>query len=243
MSLATGSNSNIMMIDLRDRLIVALDFPSTDKAYEIIDDLGDLVSFYKIGLQLFPLGGVKLAHDLAADGKKTFLDFKFFDIGNTVKNAVQSVTTFGGTFVTVYGDRDIVAAAVKGRGDHPLKILAVTVLTSMNEESLAELGFQGSVEDLVIKRARIAIEAKCDGVIAAAQEAAEPMTYSEPALTFSMPGRRMIIAPTRPSMRPTTRGVRTASPRMSTANTLANSGEVNPSALTCASGTSPRLVK
>ncbi len=171
MSLATGSNSNIMMIDLRDRLIVALDFPSTDKAYEIIDDLGDLVSFYKIGLQLFPLGGVKLAHDLAADGKKTFLDFKFFDIGNTVKNAVQSVTTFGGTFVTVYGDRDIVAAAVKGRGDHPLKILAVTVLTSMNEESLAELGFQGSVEDLVIKRARIAIEAKCDGVIAAAQEA------------------------------------------------------------------------
>ena len=159
-----------MTIDLKDRLILPLDVPTTEQAHELVDELGDAVSFYKIGLQLFPVGGVKLAHDLVADGKKIFLDFKFHDIGNTVMSAVASATSFGATFLTVHGERDVVTAAVKGRGDSALKILAVTVLTSMNEESLAELGIQSSVEDLVLKRARTALEAGCDGVIASAKE-------------------------------------------------------------------------
>ncbi len=160
-----------MTIGLKDRLIVPLDVPTTEQAHDLVDELGDAVSFYKIGLQLFPVGGVKLAHDLIADGKKIFLDFKFYDIGNTVKSAVESATSFDATFLTVHSDRDVVAAAVKGRSDSALKILAVTVLTSMNEKSLAELGFQGSVEDIVLKRTRIALDVGCDGVIASAQEA------------------------------------------------------------------------
>lgn len=159
-----------MTIDLKDRLIVSLDVPSTEDARAIIDGLGDTVSFYKIGLQLFPIGGVKLAHDLVNEGKKVFLDFKFFDIGNTVKSAVQSAASLDAEFLTVHGDREIVAAAVDGRGRNALKLLAVTVLTSLNQENLSEFGIQDSIKDLVLKRARIALDVKCDGVIASAQE-------------------------------------------------------------------------
>lgn len=177
-------------MDLKDRLIVPLDVPTTEQAHEIIDELGDAVSFYKIGLQLFPVGGVKLAHDLIADGKKIFLDFKFYDIGNTVKNAVASATEFGATFLTIHGDRDIAAAAVAGRGDSDLKILAVTVLTSMNEKSLADMGITEPVADLVVKRARIALEAGCDGVIASALEAKRLRDELGPDFSIVTPGIR-----------------------------------------------------
>ncbi len=162
----------ISKIPASDRLIVALDVPSTDEARKIVDELGDAVSFYKIGLQLFPVGGVDLAQELLTAGKKVFLDFKFYDIGATVRNAVVSVTGLGATFVTVHGDGDIIASAVAGRGNSDLKLLAVTVLTSMDAKSLEELGFAGSVPDLVLKRARMALEAGADGVVASAQEVA-----------------------------------------------------------------------
>ena len=159
-------------IPTQDRLIVALDVPSTDEAHAIVDDLGDAVSFYKIGLQLFPVGGVDLARDLIAAHKKVFLDFKFYDIGATVRNGVVSVAGLGATFLTVHGDGDIIAGAVAGRGNADLKLLAVTVLTSMDEQSLKELGFEGSIPDLVLKRARFALQAGADGVVTSAQEAA-----------------------------------------------------------------------
>lgn len=160
------------IIPTSDRLIVALDVPSTDEARKIVDELGDAVSFYKIGLQLFPVGGVDLAQELLTAGKKVFLDFKFYDIGATVRNAVVNVTGLGATFVTVHGDGDIIASAVAGRGNSDLKLLAVTVLTSMDAKSLEALGFAGSVQDLVLKRARMALEAGADGVVASAQEVA-----------------------------------------------------------------------
>ena len=155
-----------------DRLIVALDVPSTDDARKIVDELGDVVSFYKIGLQLFPVGGIDLARDLLVAGKKVFLDFKFYDIGATVRNAVVSVAGLGASFLTVHGDGDIMAGAVAGRGNADLKLLAVTVLTSMDAHSLETLGLAGSVPDLVLKRARMALEAGADGVVASALEVA-----------------------------------------------------------------------
>ena len=157
-------------IPIQDRLIIALDVPSTDEAKSIIESLGDSVNFYKIGHQLLPIGGIELGKDLIAAGRKVFFDYKFYDIGNTVKNGVASVASLGADLVTIHGDRDIIDGAVAGRGASDLKLLAVTVLTSMNQANLEELGYQGSVEDLVLKRAQIAVTGGCDGIVASAQE-------------------------------------------------------------------------
>ena len=157
-------------IPTKDRLIVALDVPSTDEARQIVDELGDTVSFYKIGHQLLPIGGIELGKELIAAGHKVFLDYKFYDIGNTVKNGVASVAGLGAHLLTIHGDRDIIEGAVAGRGESGLQLLAVTVLTSMNQANLAELGYQGTVEDLVLKRAQIAVAGGCDGIVASAQE-------------------------------------------------------------------------
>ena len=157
-------------IETKDRLIIALDVPSTDEARQIIEDLGDTTNFYKIGHQLLPIGGIELGKDLIAAGHKVFFDYKFYDIGNTVKNGVASVASLGAHLLTIHGDRDIIDGAIAGRGSSDLKLLAVTVLTSMNQANLEELGYQGTVEDLVLKRAQIAIENGCDGIVASAQE-------------------------------------------------------------------------
>ncbi len=157
-------------IPTKDRLIVALDVPSTDEAREIIAACGDSVNFYKIGHQLIPIGGLDLAQELIRADKKVFLDFKFYDIGNTVKSGVASVAQLGCHLLTIHGDRDIIDGAVKGRGESALNILAVTVLTSMDQKDLEELGYTGTVEDLVLKRARMAVDGGCDGVVASAQE-------------------------------------------------------------------------
>ena len=158
-------------IPLEDRVIVALDVPTTNDARRIVDNLGDLGAFYKIGLQLFPAGGIDLARELIAADKKVFLDFKFYDIGATVRNAVASITALGADFLTIHGDGDTVLGAVGGRGDTSLKLLAVTVLTSMNEASLRKLGYTGTVPELVRMRAELALGAGADGLIASAQEA------------------------------------------------------------------------
>ena len=157
-------------IATKDRLIVALDVPSTDDAKRIIDDLGETINFYKIGHQLLPIGGIELGKELIAAGHKVFFDYKFYDIGNTVKNGVASVASLGAHLLTIHGDRDIIDGAVAGRGASDLKLLAVTVLTSMNQANLEELGYQGTVEDLVLKRAQIAVNNGCDGIVASAQE-------------------------------------------------------------------------
>lgn len=157
-----------------DRLIAALDVPNALEGLELAAKLGDAVSFYKIGLGMLTGGGLALANELKQDhGKRIFLDMKLFDIGNTVENAVRGLAQFDLDFLTVHGDPHVVRAAKEGAAGKDLKILAVTILTSLNRDDLdASLIKAGNVPDLVIERAAKAFEAGADGVIASPQEAA-----------------------------------------------------------------------
>jgi orotidine-5'-phosphate decarboxylase len=157
-----------------DRLIVALDVPNVLAGMDLAEKLADSVSFYKIGLGMLTGGGLALANELKQEhGKRIFLDMKFFDIGATVERAVRGVAQFDLDFLTVHGDPHVVRAAKEGAGDKDLKILAVTILTSLDRADLdAGLIKPGDVKDLVLERAAKAFEAGADGVIASPQEAA-----------------------------------------------------------------------
>lgn len=157
-------------IPVRERLIFALDVPTIAQAKEWVDRLGDSVLFYKLGLQIFMAGDYyELVDWLLARGKKVFCDLKFFDVPETVSLAVEQLKDRGVAFATVHGNDEVVRAAVKRKGK--LKILAVTVLTSLDEGDLQDLGFQCNVEELVLSRARRSIEAGADGVISSGLEA------------------------------------------------------------------------
>ena len=154
----------------RERLIFALDVPTVDEAKAIVRSLGDSVLFYKLGLQLFMAGGYyELIKWIRDQGKHIFVDLKFFDVPETVKSAVAQLKNSGATFATVHGNDSILKAAAEAKND--VKILAVTVLTSLDQGDLAALGFQCDVETLVLSRARRALEIGCDGVISSGLEA------------------------------------------------------------------------
>jgi len=157
-----------------DRLIVALDVPNALEGLKLAETLGDAVNFYKIGLGMLTGGGLALANELKDEfGKKIFLDMKLFDIGNTVEAAVRGLAQFDLDFLTVHGDPHVVRAAAEGKGGKDMKILAVTILTSLDRSDLdAGLIKPGNVQDLVLERATRAMEAGADGVIASPQEAA-----------------------------------------------------------------------
>ena len=157
-----------------DRLIVALDLPNALAALELTEKLGDAVSFYKIGLGMLTGGGLALANELKQEhGKRIFLDMKFFDIGATVEKAVRGIAQFDLDFLTVHGDPYVVKAAKEGAGGKDLKILAVTILTSLDREDLnGALIKEGDIADLVQERAGRAFAAGADGVIASPREAA-----------------------------------------------------------------------
>ncbi len=178
-----------------DRLIVALDLPNALEGLKMAETLGDAVSFYKIGLGMLTGGGLALANELKQEhGKRIFLDMKLFDIGNTVENAVRGLAQFDLDFLTVHGDPHVVRAAKEGAAGKDLKILAVTILTSLNRDDLdAGLMKSGDMQDMVLERAARAFEAGADGVIASPQEAA---------LIRALPQaeRRLIVTPgVRPS--------------------------------------------
>lgn len=157
-----------------DRLIVALDVPNVLAGMDLATKLGDAVSFYKIGLGMLTGGGLALANELKAEhGKKIFLDMKFFDIGATVEAAVRGIAQFDLDLLTVHGDPHVVRAAREGAAGSNMKILAVTILTSLDRDDLdASLIKAGNITDLVQERAGRALEAGADGVIASPQEAA-----------------------------------------------------------------------
>lgn len=157
-----------------DRLIVALDVPNIVQGMELANRLGDSVSFYKIGLGMLTGGGLALANELKQEhGKRIFLDMKFFDIGATVEAAVRGIAQFDFDFLTVHGDPHVVRAAKEGAVGSNLKILAVTILTSLDRNDLdASCYKEGDVADLVLERAGKAMNAGADGVIASPQEAA-----------------------------------------------------------------------
>ena len=162
-----------MPIPLRDRLIVALDLPDVRAAEGMVEKLGDAVSFYKVGFELALAGGLPFARALARSGKKVFLDLKLHDIANTVARATERAAELGATFLTVHAFPPTMRAAVEGRGKSALKILAVTVLTSWDDNDLEEAGYSHSVRDLVRMRAEQAREIGIDGLVASAAEAAD----------------------------------------------------------------------
>ena len=157
-----------------DRLIVAMDVPNAIQGLELAEKLGDAVSFYKIGLGMLTGGGLALANELKQEmGKRIFLDMKLFDIGATVEKAVRGLAQFDLDFLTVHGDPYVVKAAKEGAADKDLKILAVTILTSLDRKDLdGALIKDGEIRDLVQERAGNAFAAGADGVIASPQEAA-----------------------------------------------------------------------
>lgn len=159
-----------------ERLIVALDVPRADAARDLVTRIGDAVTFYKIGLELFMAGGYfELLDWLVGNGKKVFVDLKFFDVPETVRSAVRALAGSGATLATVHGNQAIMEAAVKDKG--PLKILAVTVLTSLDRGDLDDLGFACDVDKLVLSRARRALEVGVDGIVSSGLEA--PMIRAE----------------------------------------------------------------
>lgn len=157
-----------------DRLIVALDVPNIVQGLDLAARLGDAVSFYKIGLGMLTGGGFALANELKQEqGKRIFLDMKLFDIGATVEAAVRGIAQYDLDFLTVHGDPQVVRAAAEGRAGTGLKILAVTILTSLDRSDLdANLIRAGDIREITIERAARALEAGADGVIASPQEAA-----------------------------------------------------------------------
>ncbi len=161
-----------MPLDARDRLIVALDVPSVKDAEAMVTRLGNSVSFYKIGYQLGLAGGLPFAAGLIAAGKHVFLDFKLHDIGNTITHGVASVANMGATFLTVHAYPQTMKAAVEGARGSKLKVLAVTVLTSYDNDDLAAAGYKLGVSELVARRAEQARDIGIDGLVCSPEEAA-----------------------------------------------------------------------
>ena len=179
-------------ITSKDRLIFAMDVPDCDRARELATELGDAVTFYKIGLELMMSGGYfELLDWMLARDKKVFCDLKFFDIPATVGSAVRQLKDRGASFVTVHGNQSIMEAAAANKGD-ALKVLAVTVLTSLDRGDLDDLGFDCDIERLVISRARRALEAGCDGVISSGLEVPKLREYIDSRLLVITPGIRPV---------------------------------------------------
>jgi orotidine-5'-phosphate decarboxylase len=159
-------------IKARDRLIFALDVSSSDEAKRLLDRVGDAVGFVKIGLELFTAAGPDIVRWTLVQNKRVFLDLKLFDIKETVKRASVAAAELGATFLSVHATGQTVRAAVEGRGNSPMKILAVTVLTSFSEADLRETGVADSIPTTVLRRASLAASSGADGLVASGVEAA-----------------------------------------------------------------------
>jgi orotidine-5'-phosphate decarboxylase len=187
---ARRSNNRSAEIPAHERLIVALDVPSADAARALVTRLGSHVVFYKIGLELATSRDYFTLMDwLLARGKRVFADLKLHDIPNTVAAAVRNLSASGAFFLTVHGERSVVEAAAANKGKD-LRILAVTVLTSISEDDLRQSGIKHSVAELALSRARSAIAAGCDGVIASGLEAADLRAQLGPKPLIVTPGIR-----------------------------------------------------
>jgi orotidine-5'-phosphate decarboxylase len=171
-------------------LIIALDLPSAEEARALVSRLADSVSFYKVGMELYAAAGMDFVKELAAQGKHVFLDMKFYDIGETVKRAVAQVARSGANFLTVHGSGAVMRAAVEGRGDSALQLLAVTVLTSFDQQDLADMGYPCEVADLVALRVRKAMESGIDGIVCSPLEVAGVRALAGPKAILVTPGVR-----------------------------------------------------
>lgn len=172
------------------RLIVPLDLPTVDEARDMVERLGDSVSFYKIGLELLATGGMGLAAELKKDGKQVFLDWKLHDIGATVERSARVLAQAGCDLLTVHAEPQVMRSAVLARGSSDLKILAVTVLTSLTDADLVEMGYAFGARDLVERRIRQAIDCGVDGVVSSPHEAALAREIAGPDFLVVTPGVR-----------------------------------------------------
>lgn len=178
-------------IPIRERLIVALDVETVKEAEKIVEELGSLVTIYKIGMQLQFNGGIPYAQKLIKRNKKVFLDSKLFDIGNTIERTVERISDMGVTFLTVHGDKQVIEAAAKAKRNQ-LQVLAVTFLTNHNESDLRDMHINLSLNDFVEFRAKVALSAGADGVIASGQEASLIRRVVGQKLKILTPGVRPI---------------------------------------------------
>jgi orotidine-5'-phosphate decarboxylase len=173
------------------RLIVALDYADSDDARRLVEHLDERVGFYKVGLTLLARGdGVALAHALKAAGKQVFQDWKLHDIGAQVEGAAAAIAEGGADLLTVHAEPQVMRAAVQGRGSLSTKVLGVTVLTSLTDEDLAEIGYAAGAAELVERRARQAIACGLDGVVASPREAARIREIAGPDFLIVTPGVR-----------------------------------------------------
>lgn len=173
----------------RERLIVALDVATRSEALALVERLGDSVWFYKIGMELLTSGEYfEVIEDLAARGKKVFVDLKFFDVPATVASAVRGLCRYPVTFCTVHGNNAMLRAAVAAKGR--MQLLAVTALTSLDQQDLIDLGFQCEARALVLARARAALALGCDGVVSSGLEVADLRRDLDPSLVVVCPGIR-----------------------------------------------------
>lgn len=179
-------------IPSEERLIFALDVADTGSARDLVEQLGDSIHFYKIGLELFMADGFFEFLDwLLARERKVFVDLKFFDVPATVAAAVRQLSRRGAHFCTIHGNQSIMEAAGEARSGH-LQVLAVTALTSLDRGDLDDLGFECDVEELVLSRARRALEAGCDGVVASGMEVARMRDAVDNRLLVITPGIRPV---------------------------------------------------
>ena len=180
-----------MDINTRDRLIFALDVPEIDQAKNLVEELADSVSFYKIGMELMMTGHYFALLDwLVEKDKKVFVDLKLFDVPQTVAKAVKRLSQRGAYFTTVHGNQSMMEAAAAAKGD--LKILAVTALTSLDQGDLKDMGFLCDVQDLVVSRARRALAAGCDGIVASGLELERIRSKVNRKLVIVTPGIRPV---------------------------------------------------
>ena len=173
-----------------DPLIIALDVDSKAEADALVTALGDNATFYKVGMELYAASGMDYVRSLIDRGKQVFLDMKYYDIGETVRRAVAVAAKSGATFLTIHAVGQVMRAAVEGRGDSPMKLLAVTVLTSLDQKDLVEMGHTGTVSDLVASRVVQARAAGIDGLVASPLEAAAIRQIAGPDAILVTPGVR-----------------------------------------------------
>src|SRR6202167_756471 len=173
-----------------DPVIIALDFESANEADRLVASLGGSAAFYKVGMELYGAAGMDYVRGLIDRGKRVFLDMKYYDIGETVKRAVAVAARSGAAFLTIHGVGQVMRAAIEGRGDSAMKLLAVTVLTSFDQQDVRELGYDCALADLVRQRVRLAIQTGVDGIVGSPVEACAIRAEAGSAAILVTPGVR-----------------------------------------------------
>jgi orotidine-5'-phosphate decarboxylase len=174
----------------KNPVIIALDVESTNQALELLDRIGDAANFYKVGMELYAVGGMGFVNELLRRDKRVFLDLKLYDISETVKRATAQIVKSGVSFLTVHGSASVMRAAVEGRGTSSTQLLAVTVLTSFDQQDLGDLGYETPIAKLVELRVAKAVESGMDGIVCSPLEVANVRRIGGPKLKLVIPGVR-----------------------------------------------------